>query len=178
MTRDGTCCRDDLLHSVRKDIGDFKSSSASRMDSLVRERGSATNRFVSKCHIHICALGTFQSVGERKWLILGYNNPAAAELLLCLGAVSPVENMTVFFARVCNLCSLPHLETRLSCTHTFAYPQHTHDRPAPIGRRRDLRIAQESTTNLQHDCCQVERFPLSLTEHRLSRGPHSKTEED
>ena len=36
--------RDELLGSVRADIGEFKTAASARMDSLVRERGSAQNR--------------------------------------------------------------------------------------------------------------------------------------
>ena len=60
--------RDELLHSVRRDIGEFKSAAASRTDSLVRERASATNSLRTTDQLLRGAAATYESLKNQRQL--------------------------------------------------------------------------------------------------------------
>lgn len=65
--------RDELLHSVRRDIGEFKTAAASRTDSLVRERASATNSLKTTDQLLKGAAATYESLKNQRQL---YNSIA------------------------------------------------------------------------------------------------------
>jgi len=58
--------RDDLLHSVRKDIGEYKSAATARQDPLLRERGAAQGSIKAADGVLANAQSTFQALrGQR-----------------------------------------------------------------------------------------------------------------
>ncbi|MGB1603402.1 MAG: hypothetical protein ACPIOQ_62295, partial [Promethearchaeia archaeon] len=58
--------RDELLHSVRRDIGEFKTAAASRTDSLVRERASTTNSLKTTDQLLKGAAATYESLKNQR----------------------------------------------------------------------------------------------------------------
>mmetsp|Transcript_4561 Transcript_4561/g.10993 ORF Transcript_4561/g.10993 Transcript_4561/m.10993 type:complete len:226 (+) Transcript_4561:221-898(+) len=58
--------RDDLLHSVRQDIGEYKSAASARADPLLRERGAAQNSIKAADSVLANAQTTFEALrGQR-----------------------------------------------------------------------------------------------------------------
>mmetsp|Transcript_69976 Transcript_69976/g.145872 ORF Transcript_69976/g.145872 Transcript_69976/m.145872 type:complete len:244 (+) Transcript_69976:293-1024(+) len=60
--------RDDLLHSVRKDIGEYKSAASARTDPLLRERGAATNSIKTADQVLESAQTTFDALRNQRQL--------------------------------------------------------------------------------------------------------------
>mmetsp|Transcript_11577 Transcript_11577/g.28084 ORF Transcript_11577/g.28084 Transcript_11577/m.28084 type:complete len:229 (+) Transcript_11577:189-875(+) len=59
--------REDLLHSVRQDIGEYRTAATSRMDPLLRERGAATNSLRGADQIMQGAATTLEALkGQRQ----------------------------------------------------------------------------------------------------------------
>ncbi|EKX37981.1 Golgi SNAP receptor complex member 1B [Guillardia theta CCMP2712] len=65
--------RDDLLHSVRQDIGEFRTAASSRTDSLVRERGATQHSLRTVDKILSGAATTYDALRSQRQF---YNNVA------------------------------------------------------------------------------------------------------